>query len=99
MERRRARPIIRAAMDEPRRQTGDAQQGDAKQGDRAFQVGLIGFYVSCTAVGIAVAVAAVAWIVFGHVAAATVVGTVASIVAVIASVLCWHFLRVARREV
>ncbi len=64
-----------------------------------FKRGIIGFYVSCTVVGTAAAVAAVSFIVFGEEEGTSIVAPVACVVTVVASFLTWHFLRISRREV
>jgi hypothetical protein len=76
----------------------NAQDQDAAGSRDPFRRGLAGFYVSCTAVGLFAAVAAVAWIVFPHVGGASAVATVACVLAVVAAVLTWYFLGVSRRE-
>ena len=63
-----------------------------------FNLALLGFYVSCTVVGVAVTVAAAALIVFAESEHSTVVAVISIVVTVVASVATWLTLRAARGE-
>jgi hypothetical protein len=63
-----------------------------------FRIGVIGFYAACTVVGVAAAIAAMAWIVFPDQPGMETVGTVAAIATVGAGVASWYFLAISRRE-
>ena len=59
---------------------------------------LFGFYASCTGVGLGATVAASALIVFREAASSGIIATIAIVVAVVCSVLCWWTLALARGD-
>ncbi len=71
---------------------------DLHDGDRRFKTGVIGFYVACTMVGVAAAVAAMAWIVFPDSPGMLTVGSVAAVLTIVSGVASWYYLAVSRRE-
>src|SRR5690606_6666567 len=63
---------------------------DAQQ----FRTGLIGYYLTMTAFGVAAAVAACCWMF-----AAVLPATIATVAAVVSGAFSWHYLRISRGEV
>lgn len=63
-----------------------------------WRPGLIGFYISCAAVGIGAGMAAIVLIVFGDAPFAGAVAVLGGALTVAGALGAWLFLRAARRE-
>jgi hypothetical protein len=69
-----------------------------RDGSKRDTRGLIGFYAACTVFGVAITVAAVAWIVFPTAPGAEAIGWFGVVLCGISSIATWRYLGIMRRE-